>query len=371
MKPIRVALETSITRFIGSGIAVYARELRRALAAHTVPVEVVPLDIPAWMDTPPHPLLRKLGAAYWQIAHARTIVPLRARELHCDLVHYTMMIPIPPTMPCPTVATLHDIIPFVHPEWLPPLRGARMRRGMQSAVNRATHIVADSAATRRDALAFFDLAPERITTVLLGFGAVLPQLTAAAARALVAERYKLAAGYILCVGSLEPRKNIERVIEVCGHLQRRDGAAPHLVVVGANIWRHEHIRSLVAANGLAGRVHFTGHVPATDLAALFRCAGVFVYPSLYEGFGLPPLEAMSCGCPVITSNVSSLPEVVGAAALTVDPHDTEQLAGAIQRVLHDRRLAVMLRRQGYERVKEFTWQRCAQATYAVYRQVLG
>ncbi len=366
---IRVALETSITRFVATGLGVYASNLAHALRQNG-DIEVVPCAIPEVLGRAPHPLLQKLFAAYWQMIHARVILPRKAHRLTCDLIHYTMTMPIPSRMPCPVITTVHDLIPLVHPEWVPPVRGRRMRHGIKSSVERADHLITDSEATRQDLLSHFPRQPQSVTTVLLGADSQLPKINSDAAAKVVETHYQLQPGYILCVGSIEPRKNLERVIAAYGKLKRRTAVPPPLVLVGGSVWRHERLRTQIARAGLEQSVRFTGHVPAMHLAALYRCAGVFTYPSLYEGFGLPPLEAMGCGCPVITSNTSSLPEAVGQAAVLVDPNNVRQLAEAIEDVLRDQTLAQQLREDGYKHVQRYSWQRCAHETVNVYRRVL-
>jgi len=368
---LRILLETSITRFARSGLGVYAANLAPALAQAEQEIRIVNSAVPRSFGSAPHPLIQKLYAAYWQIVHARVVVPRQARLLGCDLVHYTMTMPVPAGMPCPVVATVHDLIPFTHPEWVQPVRGARMRHGIELAVARCDHLITDSEATRRDVLARFSRPAATVTTVLLAGNSQLPVVDGEQARTLIERCFTLSAGYVLCVGSIEPRKNLERVIAAYAELKRRSVSVPKLVIVGGSVWRHQSLHDQIARLGVVDDVVLTGHVPADQLAALFRCAGVFVYPSLYEGFGLPPLEAMRLGCPVVTSDRSSLPEVVGAAALTVDPYDTQQISAAIARVLADAGLAAELRRRGLARAAEFSWQRCAQETIAVYHSVLS
>lgn len=367
---LRIGLETSIARFVQTGLGVYATNIYQHLQSFYPEIEVVPCAIPFQLPQPVSPGVQKLFAAYWQIIHARLILPLRASQLRCDLIHYTMTMPIPARMPCPIVATVHDLIPFLYPEWAPPLRGYRLRRGVRLAIQRSQHIITDSTATKQDVMTYFGLPNERVTTVLLGQGIPLPNIDPIDAAQSIAAHYHLEPGYVLCVGSLEPRKNIEQVIEAYALLRRHRPQMPRLVVVGGGTWRHNRLRELATKLQLEQQIVFTGHVPTIHLSALFRCAGVFVYPSLYEGFGFPPLEAMACNCPVVTSNTTSLPEVVGNAALLIDPQDVYALATGIEQVLFDADLAQELRSRGQVRVQQFSWRRCAEETVAVYRRVL-
>jgi glycosyltransferase involved in cell wall biosynthesis len=186
----------------------------------------------------------------------------------------------------------------------------------------------------------------------------------------VLERYQLSQPYILYVGSIEPRKNLLRLLQAYARL-RKDLPGWKLVLVGArNAWKSTPISEEMRKLNLAPWVQLTGYIPEEDLPALYNGAGLFAFPSLYEGFGLPVLEAMACGTPVITSNVSSLPEVAGDAALLVDPYNVEEIAAAMVNVLSDQELSEDLHRRGLERSKEFSWERTAQQTLEVYKKVL-
>jgi len=181
----------------------------------------------------------------------------------------------------------------------------------------------------------------------------------------VRRRYGLEGPFLLSVGSLEPGKNRERLLQAFARLQAR-GLKHTLVVAGQRAWRYEGEAPLARRLGLADSVRFLGHVPQADLPALYSAADLFVFPSLYEGFGLPALEAMACGTPVVASNVSALPEVVGDAALQVSPLDVEALADAIERLLRDDRLRADLRERGLERARQFSWEKAARRTAEVY-----
>jgi glycosyltransferase involved in cell wall biosynthesis len=183
------------------------------------------------------------------------------------------------------------------------------------------------------------------------------------------ERHGIRRPYILSVGSLEPRKNLLRLLEAYARLE---GSRPSLVIAGArNYWKSSPVVETVSRLGLEQHVRFTGYVEDADLPALYSAASLFVFPSLYEGFGLPVLEAMACGTPVVTSSVSSLPEVAGDAALLVDPRDVDAIASAMRRILDDSDLAADLRARGLARAAQFSWERTARETLAVYEKVLG
>ena len=365
---MRVLLETSITRFVQTGLATYATNLARALESGAGGVEIVRAAVPSWMEGWRGTPLRRVCSAYWQIVHARRLARLASRA-RCDLIHYTMTMPIPANLPCPVIATVHDLIPFAHPEWVAPLRGWRLRAGIGAAVRRARHIIAVSEATRRETLARFGLPPERVTAVWEGPGEPLPVLSDEAAQRRVKGDYGLARGYVLCGGSIEPRKNLQGMLAAYRELARPWADVPPLVVVGGITWQPPWLSEALASPDLKPHLRVLGHLPADALAALFRCAGVFVYPSLYEGFGLPPFEAWQNDCPVIASNVSSLPEVLADGAWLVDPHDVGSLAGALRDILRQPGLADRWRERGRTRMRRFSWTACAEQTAAVYRKV--
>jgi glycosyltransferase involved in cell wall biosynthesis len=176
--------------------------------------------------------------------------------------------------------------------------------------------------------------------------------------------------FFLFLGALEPRKNVASVVKALSRLYAAGDCRAHLVIAGAEGWRNADVSRAVRGLGLDHAVHFVGFVPQSELPALYGAAVALIYPSFFEGFGLPPLEAMVCGAPVVCSNVSSLPEVVGAAALMVDPRSVEQIAGAMCRLLEDPTLRESLRVAGRLRAAEFSWARSARDTLAVYRETV-
>jgi glycosyltransferase involved in cell wall biosynthesis len=266
-----------------------------------------------------------------------------------------------------------DIIPFIHPEWWPLTGGSnrRFKDNLCAAIQRSDHIIAISESTRRDILEYFRVPESKVSTILLGPGLDFPKLDDCCSRKIVCSAYKIEPGYILCVGSQAPNKNLKSVVEAYGILNQQGVDLPQLVITGPSIGSQKELLAAIDRYQLESKIIFTGFVPVINLAALYRSAGVFVYPSLYEGFGLVVLEAMSCLCPVITSNTSSLPEVVGESAITVDPQNPYELADAIRRVLLEPGVAEHLRKKGEIQAKKFSWENCANETYRVYQKVLG
>jgi len=286
----------------------------------------------------------------------------------CDLFHGTSF-DLPRRRAAPAVVTVHDLALLRFPELgTPALR--RMVGRARDATRRARAVIAVSEATRRDIVELCGVAAERVHVVHNGVAATFTPLPAAVARARAAARIGSDDPYLLHVGTLEPRKNLPTLLRAFAALEGDSARPPRLVLAGARGWGDAPLFALVDALGLTARVSFLGEVGPADLPALYSAAELFVYPSRYEGFGLPVLEAMACGAPVIASNASALPEVVGDAGLLVDPDDVDGLRAAIRRLGGDAELRANLRERGRERAKSFTWERAARETLAVYRAAI-
>ncbi|MFQ5811568.1 MAG: glycosyltransferase family 4 protein, partial [Anaerolineae bacterium] len=231
------------------------------------------------------------------------------------------------------------------------------------------HLIADSSATKRDLIERYGIEPDKITVVYPGYDTLAsrPVRDEKAIEAVKA-RYDVVGDYILFVGTLQPRKNLTRLIEAFSNLQYPISNI-QLVIAGKRGWLYEKIFRRVEELNLEGTVLFPGYIAAEDLPALLYGARLFVFPSLYEGFGLPVLEALACGTPVVCSNASSLPEVAGDAALLVDPLDVEGLAAAMERVLGDEELRAELIERGFEQARKFSWERCARETLDVLESI--
>jgi glycosyltransferase involved in cell wall biosynthesis len=267
------------------------------------------------------------------------------------------------------VVTFHDLTFVLYPELHQVAKRIFFPAMMRWSARHARRIITVSESTRQDLVRTLGVSPERVTTVLSAVDADYRPATAAQV-AEVCARYGLRSGaYLLYVGVLEPRKSIDRLVEAFARISPgADGLK--LVIAGKRGWMYDQIFAQVAALGLQDRVTFPGYVPRADLPPLYSGARAFVYPSRYEGFGLPVLEAMSCGAPVVTTNVSSLPEVAGDGALLVDPDDVPALAAALARVVHDARLREQLSSRGRTRASSFSWERCARETIRVYQDAV-
>lgn len=294
-------------------------------------------------------------------------LPVQTRRAGVDVFHGTVNV-VPRGLPCPSVVTVHDLAFMRWPEQVPRRRQRYLARELRGSLERADRIIAVSAATKTDLVEMCDVDPDRVVITPLGVDARFRPVVDASLDAF-REDQGIVRRFILSVGTLEPRKNLPALLRAFASLTRE---IPHdLILIGAEGWLTDEIYRSLQTPELAGRVRLTGFVEDEDLPCWYSAADCFAFPSLYEGFGLPVLEAMACGVPVVTSNVSSLPEVAGEAALLVDPSDEAQIAAGIRQVVTEPRIADSLRRRGRERAAGFTWERTAMLTAAVYREVVA
>ena len=269
------------------------------------------------------------------------------------------------------VVTVHDLTCIDFPRFHPLARRVLFRVGLHRAARLADAIIVPSAATGSDLRRHVGSprAPVHVVPSAAGTGFAPLAMTEAEP---VLRRYGLRLGdYLLFVGNVEPRKNLVGLLRAYDTLRRGRRRGPALVIAGGAGWKNRAILDAMAASPYTADIRVVGYVPEGELAALMNGAIAFVYPSLYEGFGLPPLEAMACGTPVITSNRSSLPEVVGDAALLVDPESTRDLALAMARLVDEAPLREELRERGLERARAFSWRQTAELTAAVYESVVA
>lgn len=300
-------------------------------------------------------------------------IPWRLRRLGVDLLHSPHYV-LPVLTPCRSVVTIHDCIHLRFPEYLPNRLALHYARGMmRQALRDSARVFTVSEASRRDLLHFFpETPPEHVLVVPNAIDPAVLQDPGEEERERVRERYQIRGRFVLYAGNIKPHKNLERLVRAFARLRRRPGLDDlKLLFIGQEIGRYGQLRRAVEEAGVRHEVRFFGFVPDATLAALYRLASVFAFPSLYEGFGLPPLEAMACGTPVVTSRLSSLPEVVGDAALLVDPYDEEDIADGLERVLVEPGLGERLAQAGRARVAAFSWERSVRAIHDVYLQVLG
>jgi glycosyltransferase involved in cell wall biosynthesis len=267
---------------------------------------------------------------------------------------------------------VHDLSFLRFPEAFRPLHRSYLTLVTKASTRRARRIIAVSESTRQDVIAFCGVAPEKVVVVANGVTEVFSLAPEADVRA-NARRLGLPDRFLLYLGTLEPRKNLVRLLEAYALLRRMRGPTetPPLVLAGGKGWYYDEILSRVSALALEDVVIFPGYVPQEDLPWYYRAAALFVYPSFFEGFGLPVLEAMACGAPVITTTASSLPEVAGDAALLIEPEDIEGMAMAMNRCLDDPDRVAAMRAAGIRRAAGFSWDKTATATADLYRRELG
>jgi len=292
---------------------------------------------------------------------------LRSRAI--DVYHEPNYVPV--SYDVPVVVTIHDLSWLRYPETQPADRVRWLERGLSGALDRAGAILVDSAFVRDELVAMFDVPPQRVTVAHLGVSPAFrprsPEETAVTLRALGLQH----GHYLLSVGTIEPRKNIGHLLAAFARLPAalRDGFP--LVIAGARGWRAADLKRELRLLADRGQIRFLGHAPAADLPNLYAGAAAFIFPSLSEGFGLPPLEAMASGVPVLASDRAALREVVGDAGLAFDPEQPQDTALKIAAILEDSAARADFSRRGENRARSFTWAACAQATVEAYRQALG
>lgn len=298
-------------------------------------------------------------------------IPVTLRRERVDLFHSPHYV-LPPAIHCRSVVTIHDCIHLMFPQDFPG-RVSHFYAKVQLwvATHRSDRVLTVSETSKQDILRRFRIPADKVTVIYNAIDERLTVPPAAEDFERVRNRYQLKNPFALYVGNIKPHKNLERLIEAFRELRQETAfESLTLVIIGDEISRYQGLRRAVHTHKLHKHVRFLGFVAPATLAVLYRLAGVFVFPSLYEGFGLPPLEAMYVGTPVVTSNVSSLPEVVGDAAVLVDPYSTASIAEGMRKALTDEALRATLRRSGMARAREFSWARSVEQIHAVYTDVL-
>jgi len=297
------------------------------------------------------------------------LLPWVVNRLQVDVFHSPDFIP-PLHTKGPSVITIHDLAFLIYPHFLT-REGARYYGQIDRAVRRADQIIAVSESTKHDLVKMLGTPEDKISVIYEAADPLFHPEDRADALRYVQKLYKLPDEFILFVSTIEPRKNVTGLLRAYRRLRDDYKLTPALVLAGAPGWLYEDVYAQVEKLGLKPYCFFLGRVGSQDLLHLYNAARCLVHPAFYEGFGLTPLEAMACGTPVIASNVSSLPEVVGDAALLVDPQQDEEITVALWRVLTDSDLRAQLRVKGLQRAGEFSWHCAAELTMAVYRKAAG
>jgi glycosyltransferase involved in cell wall biosynthesis len=289
-------------------------------------------------------------------------------RLGLDVLHSPDFIP-PHRPSCKSVITVHDLAFLLYPHFLTK-ESARYYGHIDQAVRWTDHIISVSESTKRDTMQHLGVPEDKITVVYEAANPIFRQIDREEARAHVRDRHGVDGPFVLFVSTIEPRKNVPTLLRAIWQLHECYKEDVRLVLAGGKGWLFEDAFALVDELKLDGRVHFLGRVSSEDLLHLYNAAEMLAHPAFYEGFGLPPLEAMACGLPVIVSNVASLPEVVGDAGLLIDPHDVDELTVGMWRVLNDGELREDLHAKGLRQADRFSWDRAARETLAIYELAL-
>jgi glycosyltransferase involved in cell wall biosynthesis len=298
---------------------------------------------------------------FWE----QTVLPAKLKRHGIDLYHGPAFI-VPLLKTCLQLVTIHDASFSLTPERHSFQRRAFYRVIVPTIMQSSDGIIAVSRSAKSDLLDVARVPAEKISVIPLGVDSHFQPVHEAHCLEYVRQKYSLPRDFILYVGMIEPRKNLETLVDA--YLANSLASRFDLVLAGALGWNYSSLLQKIQASGVADRIRLPGYIPDSDLPALYTAAAAFAYPSFYEGFGLPVLEAMACGTPVVTSSISSLPEVAGTAALLTDPHDSGALASALETILTNPNLRCELSARGLQRARSFTWEETARKTLALYHR---
>jgi len=359
-----------------SGIGHYTFELARSVAT-LIPtdrwelVAPVPIDLHGQQDQSDlptnlaavHAPLNELTTRWWTIG-----LPLYVKRNRLALFHGTNY-NVPLWNLCPTVVTIHDLSLLLHSNTHPENLVQRARRRLPVMTRLATRIITDSESVKREICEHLNVKPEKITSVALAPRRVFQPAAEDVARD-TRRRLGVKDEFILFVGTVEPRKNLMTLVRAFEELLRNTELKPQLVIAGQRGWMNDELFALIENTALGNYILFTGYLADEDLRALYSSCRLAVYPSVYEGFGLPPLEAMACGAPVITSRIPVIIETSAQAARLVNPTDVQELTMALVELLTDAHAREQFSRAGIKRAAEYTWARTAEKTLEVYQEAL-
>lgn len=296
--------------------------------------------------------------------------PFALKHNRIDLLH-ALAFAGPLATSIPWIATVYDLSFMLYPQSFNTANRVYLTWAVRHSLRHADRVIAISESTKRDMVRLFGASPDKIAVVYCASDENFAPAKNPASIAEFRQRKNLPDKFILHVGTIEPRKNIARLVRAFARAKRSAHLPHRLVLVGARGWKYADIDAAIEQAGIQNDVIFAGYAPQNELPLWYQAADLLAYPSIYEGFGLPPLEAMACGTPVVTSNAASIPEVVGDAALTVAPDDETALGNAIIRALTDQAWREQMMARGLAQAKKFSWERAAQETVALYRTVLA
>lgn len=371
---MRIGIDATALPSKPVGAGTYTIQLIRALAALETEHEFVIFahrDKRVLIDVPPKPGLSWVlvpdKSPPRRLVWEQTLFPRLVHKSGVQLLHslhYTQ----PFFLSCSSVVTFHDMTYFIYPQLHTRSKRIFFPIAIRLSAKRANALIASSENTRQDAIRLVNIPNQKISTVRLGIDEHFTKISNPAVLEETRRKYNLPDEFILFVGAVEPRKDLPNLLKALSKLISQ-GSSTHLVIVGRLGWMYEEVFRQVEILGLGQYVHFTGYIPDKDLPIVYNLAQLFVYPSIYEGVGIPPLEAMACGTPVITTNVSSIPEYVNDACILVPPKDTQALSQAIYNTLKDTDLQYHLAQKGPKRSAHFTWKRTAQETVEIYQRI--
>lgn len=367
---INAQLLTSQVGYRRAGIHVYLAEILKHLPArpelsyHTFTTHPLPDDTLAeidWVQTA-SPTAHPIGRILWE----QLAWPLQARKHGCNLIHGAAFA-LPFLTTIPTIVTIFDLSFLYYPELYPYFRRLYLNTATKLACQKAKIIITISESAKRDIIHFFGADPERVRVVYPG---LRPNFTRPSQPAIDAFRQekRLPSRFILHVGTLQPRKNLPLLIEAFARTNQPD---VDLVFAGGKGWFFDEIFDKVKRLGVTDRVHFPGYVPDEELPLWYAAADLLVFPSVYEGFGMPIIEAMGCGTPVLASNVSAMPEAVGDAGLLFDPRNVSDLAESIQTLLENPAQLAKMRERGVAHARKFSWAVAGKQTAKIYLETLN
>jgi glycosyltransferase involved in cell wall biosynthesis len=377
---MRIAIDYTPAAHQRAGIGRYTRGLVQALtrldAADQYTLLVLgqagahftPTRLPANFNLRFVPISDRWATVLWY--RLNLPVPVDLFTGRADLFHGPSFT-LPPSF-MPSLLTVHDLSFLRYPQGAHPALLAWLTKAVPRSLRRARHVLADSENTRADLIELMNVSTGQITVIGAGVEERFRPVTDPETLAHIRARYRLPDRFVLSVGTLEPRKNLTGLIAAFNHLattmEAPSTADLHLVMAGGKGWLYADIFAAAEASPIRERIHFVGYVADEDLPALYSLATLFAFPSHYEGFGIPVLEAMACGTPVVCADNSSLPEIAGDAALLVEASDTDALADAMQRLLVDISLREKLIQRGHEQAKKFTWEKAARRLLGVYEE---
>jgi glycosyltransferase involved in cell wall biosynthesis len=366
---MRVGIDARLVHYRQAGISQYTLSLLHQLASMDTEDEFIVLR--SRKDR--SPLLAGDSLYHkglWTPPHHRLeqwLLPVELATVQMDVLHSPDFIP-PFRRNCKSVITVHDLNFLLFPDFLTP-ESASYYGQIDQAVRKCDHIIAVSQATKQDVIRLTGAAEDKITVVYEAADPIYRPLDDAKLKAHTRDRFGLNRDFGLFVSTIEPRKNVPTLLRAFRQLLDDYHPDVDLVLGGEKGWLSDQVFDLVEELSLSDRTHFLGRVSSQELLGLYNTAQFLVHPAFYEGFGLPPLEAMACGTPAIVSNTSALPEIVGDAALLVDPHDVDELTVAMWRLLTEDSLREQMRQKGLKRARLFSWQKAARETLEIYHHL--